>query len=616
MCGIAGSIGLNPLDLKRAEAALESLARRGPDAHGKWKGVIGSSAVSLLHTRLAIVDLDARANQPFEWDGCVLVHNGEIYNFIELRDELIALGHSFKTKSDTEVIVHAYRQWGPECVDRFEGMWAFGLADLRRHVLFLSRDRFGEKPLFLWPQGDALYFASEVKALAAMKGQAPAVNLQQMRRYLVNGYKALFKRPETFFDGVDELAPGCNLLLQTHHSGKPERYWSLSYAPEEMSQSDAVEGSRARLFDSVRMRLRADVPVAFCLSGGVDSSALASIAAKHCGRQVHTFSIIDEDARYNEIENIEATVREISSDHHIIRTSTEGFLDRLADQIEYHDGPVSTISYYIHAFLSQAIAEAGFKVAISGSAADELFTGYYDHYNFWLAEMRESAEIDSLLSDWGESYGAYVRNPFLRDPLQFAKTPDERRHIYLNRELFNTLMHEPFEEDFFEAELSPNLLRRRMLNELFHEAIPVLLREDDLNSMSVSIENRSPYLDRQLAEFVYSVPSRHLIKDGYAKWILREAVGGVLNDQVRLDKQKRGFNASIDSLLDRKDSKVIDRLLEPGPIFEIVKRDRIEAFLREDFEDNSFSKFAFSFVSAKLFLESGLVSGQHARAVA
>jgi asparagine synthase (glutamine-hydrolysing) len=383
-----------------------------------------------------------------------------------------------------------------------------------------------------------------------------------------------------------------------------------------MSEEDAVDGARERLFESVRVRMRADVPVAFCLSGGVDSSALASIAAKHCGRQIHTFSIIDQDVRYNETENIDATARELGSDHHVIQTSTMGFLDRLAAQVDYHDGPVSTISYYIHGFLSQAIADAGFKVAISGTAADELFTGYYDHYSFWLAEMRESTEIDSLLTDWGDSYGAHVRNPFLQDPLQFAKTPDERRHIYLNRELFNSLMHEPFEEDFFEADLSPSLLRGRMLNELFHEAIPVLLREDDLNSMSVSIENRSPYLDRHLSEFMYSVPSRYLIKDGYAKWILREAVDGVLNDQVRLDKQKRGFNASIDSLLDRSDSDVIDRLLAPGPIFDIVKRDRIEAFLREDFEDNSFSKFAFSFVSAKLFLESDLVSGQHSKVAA
>jgi asparagine synthase (glutamine-hydrolysing) len=191
----------------------------------------------------------------------------------------------------------------------------------------------------------------------------------------------------------------------------------------------------------------------------------------------------------------------------------------------------------------------------------------------------------------------------LQDPLVFQKRPDERGHIFLNAELFAGFLTAPFGEGFEETAYSDNLLRLRMLNELFHECVPVILHEDDLNSMMVSVENRSPYLDRGLTEFLFRVPPEHLIKDGYAKFLLRAAVKGLVPDSVRLDKRKRGFNASIDSLIDRKNPKTREKLLDDSPIFELVRRDAVERFLDADMTDNSFSKFLFSFVSAKTFMD-------------
>ncbi len=381
------------------------------------------------------------------------------------------------------------------------------------------------------------------------------------------------------------------------------RYWSLRYAPDAMTLDDAQDGVRARLFEAVRLRLRADVPIAFCLSGGVDSSALAGIAAKHFGQKLHAFSVVDSDPRYDERDNMAATVEFLGCTHHVAHTSTAGFFDRLARQVGYHDAPVATITYYMHAFLSEAIHAAGFKVAISGTAADEMFTGYYDHYGFWLAEMCGRQDFPALLDDWRESYGRHVRNPVLQDPLVFHKQPDERGHIYLNAELFEGFLAEPLGERSEETPYSDNLLRKRMMNELFHECVPVILHEDDLNSMMVSIENRSPYLDRALVEFLFRVPAEHLIKDGYVKFLLRAAVDGLVPEQVRLDKRKRGFNASIDSLVDRTDPDTRARLLDRSPIFELVRRDAVERFLDADMTDNSFSKFLFSFVSAKTFMD-------------
>lgn len=603
MCGIAGALGPRLPDPDRIEKTLALMGRRGPDACGVYKGSLGANKLCILHTRLSIIDLDERSNQPFAKDGCVLSYNGEIYNFIEVRDELTRLGYSFTTSSDTEVIIAAYREWGPGCVDRFEGMWSYALFDEREGRLWLSRDRFGEKPLFYWLHDGVLYFGSEVKILMALSNAKPPVAVAQIRRYLVNGYKALYKTPRTFFEGVQELPSGAQAAITQPSSVEPQPYWSLAFAPKSMTRAETVDGVRERLFNAVKLRLRADVPVAFCLSGGVDSGALASIARKVYGQQIHAFSIIDQDERYNEMDNMRAVVEDLGCDHHVVETSTEGFRDRLRRQVEYHDGPVATISYYMHAFLSEAIHDRGFKVALSGSAADELFSGYYDHYSFWLSQMSTRPDFCTLLDDWRSSYGAHIRNPLLKDPLNFVRDPHSRDHIFHDAEFFSSLMTANFREPFTETHYSDDLLRNRMLNELFNEAVPVILKEDDLNSMMHSVENRSPYLDRRLAEFLYQVPSEHLIKDGYVKSLLRDVVAGILVDEVRLDKRKRGFNASILSLVDRNDPATVEWLLAESPIFEHVKRESIESFLRKDITDNSLSKFLFSFVSAKTFLE-------------
>ena len=615
MCGIAGVIGRvpSPAELSTVHRLMQP---RGPDARGIWQGTIRGVPLTLAHTRLSIIDLDERANQPFVTGRCVVVFNGEIYNYRELRDELAAAGHRFTTQSDTEVVAVAYAQWGAACVERFEGMWALALFDQQDQLLLLSRDPFGEKPLHYIVGDGVVAFGSEAKYLPTLSGLTLTPDHQQLRRYLVNGYKALYKQPATWFEETTELPTGSSAVLTDTQAPAPKPYWSLEFAPEPMSRADAETGARERIRRALELRLRADVPIAFCLSGGVDSNVLACLAAREFGQDIHAFSVIDNDPRYDESENIDTTVAALGCRHHVARTSRTGFLDRLTRQVAYHDAPVTTISYYVHDFLSEAIAGHGYKVAISGTGADELFTGYYDHYGYWLAAMAGRPDFDKLVDDWRGGYGAVVRNPVLKDPLTFVDNPGERRHIFLDREIFNGLMTEPLDEDFTETAYTADLLRNRMLNELRHESVPALLREDDLDSMRHSVENRSPYLDRELARFLFTVPAEHLIHGGLPKWLLRAAGAGVVPDTVRLGRRKRGFNASIESVLDRNDRTTRERLLAPGPIFDIVDRDTFTRFLDHDMTDNSFSKFLFAFVSAKLFLESDLACGRQPALVA
>lgn len=605
MCGIAGAFGPSPLTQQDVSKALASMKQRGPDAQGCNQYALNKNTVTFLHTRLAIIDLDPRSNQPYERDGLCLTYNGEIYNFIELRRELIALGHQFDTNSDTEVLLTSYQQWGLDFVDHLEGMWAFALLDQNTGTLILSRDRFGEKPLYTWLKDGTLYFASEIKTLAAMVGERPSVNVDHLRRYLVNGYKSLGKVGQTYFNDIQEFPAASIALLNTPAKPEPTPYWKLRTDITQVSAEDATAHAKELLTKAVELRMRADVPLAFCLSGGIDSATLAAIAAKEMGQDIHCFSIIDSDERYNEQENIDTMVAALNCRHHTVHTSTEGFFDRMRHLVGYHDAPVVTISYYMHAFLSEAIAGEGYKIAISGTAADEIFTGYYDHYSMWLAAMhgRPSVDFDTLVHEWKNGMGAHVQNPGLQDPLCFVKNPNQRDHITLDRDLFSSFLTEPFEEAWTEETYSPELLRNRMANELFTEAVPILLHEDDKNSMLFSVENRSPFLDRALVEYIYSVPTEHLIGGGLAKKILRNVGEGIVPDSVRLDTRKRGFNASINSLVDKNDPETRDVLLSDSPIFDVVKRSAIESFLNEDMQSNSFSKFLFSFISSKLFLE-------------
>jgi asparagine synthase (glutamine-hydrolysing) len=603
MCGIAGAIGPTEISRDRIERAWHSMRRRGPDGTAMHVERVAGNTVTLLFARLAIIDTDPRAMQPFHLGDLVIVSNGELYNYIELRYELRGLGHVFTTESDTEVMLAAWREWGEAALDRMEGMWAFALIDRRTDQLVLCRDRFGEKPLYLWRHGDTLYFASEPKALAALAGAKPDVNLEQIQRFLVNGYKSLYKQPRTYFRDVMEVPAAHSVTLRGVGPIEPKAYWALTYQPVEMTERQALDGARERLERAMEIRLRSDVPVAFCLSGGIDSTTLSGLAVKRFGHDLHAFSIIDDDERYDELDNIDAQVAFLGCASHKVHTSTDGFFERMRDLVGYHDMPIATLTYYLHSFLSEAISTAGYRVAISGSAADELFTGYYDHYAFWLAEMSDRPEFPSLVEDWRGSYGAFVQNPVLQDPLVFAKAPHERGHVYLNAELFQQWLTEPFAEAFEETTYGDNMLRNRMRNELFRETVPVILHEDDRNSMRYSVENRSPYLDRDLAEFMFKVPSEHLIKDGYAKYLLRASGEGVVADSVRLDKRKRGFNAPIDSLVDRSDPDTREQLLSDGPIFDIVKREAIEGFIDGSMADNSFSKNLFSFISSKLFLD-------------
>ena len=578
------------------------MQNRGPDGSGVYEGSVAGKSLILFHTRLSIIDPMPASDQPMTRNGLTLVFNGEVYNHIELRRELENLGHRFSTAGDTEVILAAYEQWGTDCFRRFEGMWALALHDASKDRLVLSRDRFGEKPLYLWKHGDAFLFASEVKALAAMAGEWPAVNDAQVRRYLVNGYKSLYPSGATFYRDVLEF-PAASLQELDGSDRPPETFWSIRYAPEKIGLGDAVETTHALVRDAIDLRLRADVPVAIRLSGGIDSNVLTGVALKALGQDMQTFSIVDDDPRYDETHHIDRAIGYFGGRHERISIPKTGFWERMDRLVRYFDGPMMTISYYLHALVSEAIHDAGIKVSLGGTGADEIFSGYYDHYLFWLAGMKGQADHAELVEQWRGSYGQFVRNPYLQDPDAFVKNPTARDHIFLGADRFSAFLVDGFSEEHSETAYCDDLLRNRMLNELLGETVPVMLHEDDLAAMAYSVENRAAYLDSKLVDFLFTVPSDHLIRNGLPKHLLREAGRGIADEEVLNNPRKQGINAPVTSFLDFGDAEVKDRMLADGPLYDYVRRDKVLELLQSPIALNSESKFLFSLISLKLWLE-------------
>src|SRR5258706_1433690 len=613
MCGIAGYIGGEEIGRERLDRCLGLMRRRGPDHAAMFHHSRAGRNAYRLHSRLGIIDLDERGNQPFRMGPRALVYNGELYNYTELKRELAARGRRFATESDTEVLLACLAEFGWRGLDKGEGMWAFGLYNSDDGSLLLGRDRFGEKPLFLYRERGGLYFASEVKCIAALLGRRLEIDFDHLYRYLGNGYKSLYKAcPQpgpgngyAFFQGLEELAPGTVLCLDALGREERRRYWEPEIRRDDsMSYADAVAGAHERLIESVKLRLRADVPLAFCMSGGVDSNALISIAKNIFGYDVHGFTIANSDARYEEQELVEHAVAELGIRHTTIPVDTGGILAKLRELVRYHDAPVYTITYFAHWLLMEAIAERGYRISVSGTGADELFTGYFDHHLAYLYEVHGDADLyPAARRAWMEKIRPIVRNPYLSDPDAFIANPALRDHIFLNADGFGRYLKTDWSEPFTETRYTDSLLRNRMLNEIFHEAGPVILPEDDWNAMYFSIENRSPFLDRRLFEFCHRIPTRHLIRDGYAKAVLRDAVRGIAPEKIIANPRKVGFNAPIFSFLDVGDPEVRSALLDRSPSSDHVRREMLERLIAKPDLPNSESKFLFYFLTGKMFLE-------------
>lgn len=608
MCGIAGYFGKNKISDEQIKNCLSLMKRRGPN-HSAFKHFeTKDKNIYFLHSRLSIIDLEPRSHQPFQIGSQWIIFNGEVYNYLELKKNLQNLGYNFKTESDTEVFLAHFRHYGLKGLNQCDGMWAFAIFDEQSQEIILSRDRFGEKPLYYFEDTSGFYFASEPKFIFELLGHKLDINMAHIYRYMILGYKSLYKTKNTFFQKLYEIPKSTSLTVNNNQK-KEYTYWHPQYNPQNnLSYDESIEKIRESLLQAVKIRLRADVPIAFCMSGGVDSNTLISIAKNVFNYNVHGFTIKNTDERYEENDLIEYAVKELGIRHSFISPSHENFIPKLKTLIHYHDAPVITVTYYVHWLLMEAIQQHGYRISVSGTGADELFSGYFDHHLAYFYDLHRSKNeklLTQSIQNWEKHIRPAIRNPYLSKASLFIENPHFRSHIYFKTDEFKSYFYSPPDiPDFVETNFTTqSLLRNRMMNEIFYEATPPILHEDDLNAMFFSIENRSPFLDRGLFETCYSIPTHHLIQRGYAKALLRDSMKDIVPTHILENHKKVGFNAPILSLLNTEDPEVKSALLDSSFIYEYIKKDKIEALITKKDLPNSESKFLFYFLNSKIFLE-------------
>ncbi len=534
MCGINGfSWKDEQLILKMNHA----LSHRGPDD----QCIYTDESVSLGHRRLSIIDLSPAGRQPManEDESLWIVFNGEIYNFSEIRPELEKSGHKFKSGTDTEVIIHAYEEWGTRCVERFNGMWDFAIYDKNKNLLFLSRDRFGIKPLYYYQDEQGIIFSSEIAGI--LQHAVPRTpNDKIVYQYLAFGL--VDHTTETFFEGIYSLGAGENLIYDLSSKAvRFERWYDLESRIENvgpLSDEDLAERVRDLFLDSVRYRMIADVPVGSCLSGGIDSSSIVCAMRRLAeDKIIKTFSLVFPGLPIDESAFIDEVTKKTEAQSHKITPSLEMLLAELEDLVRTQGEPFGSLSIYGQYKVMQLARENNMKVLLDGQGSDEIFAGYQRYYNYYLFGCLKKGRLEEFI------------RMFRPDFLEFVCTTLLGRTM-TTRVLLNDLKSRKsarFVGDFYEGDRFYPLFERRFdLNAVLREdvvkvSIPHLLRYEDRNSMRWSIESRVPFMDYRLVELALSLDYDRRINNGTTKYIFRKAMDGLVPSGILARKDKIGF---------------------------------------------------------------------------
>ncbi len=560
MCGINGIAFSSSSNKRINERVLEkmrdSIVYRGPDD----AGIFIDENIGLGHRRLSIVDV-LHGHQPmFNRDeSCVIVYNGEVYNHADSRRELEAKGYKFQTHCDTETILHLYEEYGAKCVEKLRGMFAFAVWDKRKKELFIARDRFGVKPLYyVHDEQGNLFFASEIKAILEAGATKPELSFNALPDQLANHGTSF---DETLFANVKRLLPG-NTLSWRDGKIRIEKYWDVSFEPkiEDRSDQDFVEEWRELFKESVKLRLMADVPLGMFLSGGIDSSAICAMMSEMVSEPIKTFSIGFKEREANEFEFARIVSRKFKTEHHEITISPEQFFAELPNLIYHEDEPLgfdSSIPLYFVAKL----AEQHVKVVLTGEGSDEILGGY----GRYLKTL--------TLLNYGEKYESFTPN-FLRQAVKsgvatlpnslnrklnrtFLTRENDIENLYFdNFAIFNKAMQAKLLTDDAKTRIAEENPYARLhdwlaqtdaeevLDKLLYADTKTYLHEllmkQDQMSMAASIESRVPFLDHKLVEFTAKMPTRMKIRGKTTKWILREAMRGILPEEI-LTRPKMGF---------------------------------------------------------------------------
>jgi len=599
MCGIAGFVEGVPGENRNAtiRRMSDAIAHRGPDGHGYYQ----DDWASLGHRRLSIIDV-AAGNQPMtnETGDLWIVYNGEIFNHAALREQLLRAGHQYVSRCDTETILHAWEQYGKDCVTHFRGMFSFAIWDKTRRQLFCARDRLGIKPFYYFWDGRTFVFASEIKALFGHPSVSPSLRASALPEYFTFGYGS---GEETMFQGIRKLMPGHTMLLDMNREPRIRKYWDVpNPAPEDSSRSDGewIAETRRRVEESVEMRLMSDVPLGMFLSGGVDSSAIAAMIRRMTDGPVKTFSVGYAEASFSELSYAAEVARLIGTDHHEVVVGMEDFFAALPRLIWHEDEPIAWPSSVSLHFVSR-LAAREVKVVLTGEGSDELFAGY-SRYGWTRLNLQLLSAYQSLTP---AGLRRVVRSQIATNPMLSRDIRRKLGHSFLGRDesiesLYVDNFYSPFpaaeraallkrvpggEYDnflgYWNSRSSGSLLQRMLFTDQKTYLVELLMKQDQM-SMASSIESRVPFLDHTLVEFAMTVPDRLKIHGNIQKHIFKEAVSDLLPPGI-VHRKKMGFPTPLRQWLrEPRALPLLDSLLDPaGLLASCCDQDTVRRLIRD-----------------------------------
>jgi asparagine synthase (glutamine-hydrolysing) len=583
MCGIFGIVSNNQVELNKLSRVNKILAHRGPDDEGfllfnidsmEFQTASGDDSLlnsscthiekiqsgftsAFCHRRLSIIDLTASGHQPLSYDNGQLwiILNGEIYNYIEIRKELIRKGYVFQSTSDTEVVLGAYQEWGINCVERFNGMWAFAIWDRRKKAVFLSRDRLGVKPLYFCSHEGSFIFSSEIKGILLYLNTRPTLNELVFFKYALKGEVCIGEDNTTVFNEIKQLLPASNLVFHKN-SIQITKYWKLFRRKNNFTLSENVERFRSLFESSISYRLRSDVEVGSCLSGGLDSSSIVTFASDRFRKRFHTFSAIWPGEKCDESFYIQKVNERYNCISTAFTPELHDFIPLLEKVVWHQEIPLPGPSILAQWSVMEQAKKHKIKVLLDGQGGDEILGGYPRYLTTFLREM-------AIRGKWGILFNLLQGKPETYSILGILKTIIRKNQFH---RAFKIPLMRRFQERIYENEIRLdtrfNSLNKYLIHEIQTSSLPMLLHFEDRNSMGHGVEARVPFLDYRLVEFAISIPADQKMDGDMTKIILRKAMMDYLPSAVMNRKDKIGFETPIEELLLSINGKLYSQVWE------------------------------------------------------
>jgi asparagine synthase (glutamine-hydrolysing) len=556
MCGIAGIINFNKerVDKDILKTMTDIISYRGPDDEGFYYD--DDNGLGFGHRRLSIIDLTSLGHQPMSTDNnnIWITYNGEIYNYIELMDELKSKGYNFKSKSDTEVILKAYQEWGEDCINKFNGMWAFAIWDKKKNIIFCSRDRFGIKPFYYFCNNNVFVFGSEIKQILLHPEYTFSPNKEIIYDFLM--FSLNDHTEMTFYKEIYQLKAAQSLILKINTNAKQPKirqYWDIDLNKKIRlnRELDYMKMFYEVFYNSVNLRLRSDVPVGSCLSGGLDSSAIVCMVNKQLKELNQafvqkTFSSCFEEKKFDEREYIEIVEQFTEVEGYHVFPDNENLVEKIENLVWHQDGPVHSISMFAQREVFKSARENNVIVMLDGQGGDEILAGYHKFLWEYLIQLLKELKLLRLIKEIisirkKHSYKYKTIMWLVLKPL-FVKTNTKSTSAkWLREEIHSTYLKKSRAKDILQTKFTSNNLNNWLYILLKFNNLPALLHYEDRNSMASSIEARVPFLDYTLVEMLFAFPDEIKIRDAVTKYLLRESLKSIMPEKIVKRIDKMGF---------------------------------------------------------------------------